>query len=127
MKISQTLKAGLYSGIIAAVINNLYGIIYKNVTGIKADIINPVSISLSSILPLVIAGLVFYLLASKLKNGSFIFSVTSIVLGLLSLYSSFQPVLPDGTAVPQGFALLSAPMHIVAAICAAVGIPKFSQ
>lgn len=127
MKISQTLKAGLYSGLIAAVINNLYGFIYKTVTGIQAAIINPVSISLSSILPLVIAGLVFYFLASKLKNGATVFSIASIVLGVLSLYSSFQPVLPDGSAVPQGFALLTAPMHIVAALCAAIGIPKFSK
>jgi hypothetical protein len=127
MKISQTLKAGLYSGLIAAVINNLYGFIYKTVTDIQAAIINPVSISLSSILPLVIAGPVFYFLASKLKKGAAIFSIASIVLGFLSLYSSFQPVLPDGSAVPQGFVLLTAPMHIVAAICAAIGIPKFSK
>ncbi|MBX9782149.1 MAG: hypothetical protein K2X48_02545 [Chitinophagaceae bacterium] len=129
MKIQFTsvLKAALASGAIAAVLNLIYLFAYKAATGINAPVINTGSVTGASIVPLLVAGVVFFFLAGKLKNGKTIYTVMAIVLGLLSLGGSFQSQLPDGSAAPGGFALLTAPMHLIAAAAAAFGIPYFTN
>ena len=56
-----------------------------------------------------------------------IFVVISAVFTIVSLYGTVQPVLPDGTPAPDGFTLLTMPMHLIAGAVAIWGIPKFSK
>lgn len=124
--IGTALKAALAAGVVAAVFNLVYYFIYTSAVGIGPSPINPVTTAASSVIPLLIAGVVYYFVGGKLKNGNTIFTILSIVLGLLSLVSSFQTQMPDGTTAPEGFALLSGPMHLIAAAAAAFGIPYFA-
>lgn len=124
--IGTALKAALAAGVAAAVLNLVYYFVYTAAIGIGPSPINPVSTISASIAPLLVAGVVYFFLAGKVNNGKIIFTVVAIVLGLLSLWSSFQTQLPDGTTAPEGFAILSAGMHIIAAAAAAFGIPYFA-
>lgn len=125
--IGTALKAALAAGVVAAVLNLVYYFIYTAAIGIGPSPINPVSTIGASIVPLIVAGVLYFFIAGKLKNGKTIFTIVTVVLGLLSLASSFQTQLPDGTTAPEGFAVLSAPMHIIAAAAAAFGIPYFAN
>ena len=123
--IGTALKAALAAGVVAALLNLVYYFIYTSAVGIGPSPINPVTTIGASVLPLLVAGVVYFFVGGKLKNGNTIFTIGAIVLGLLSLVSSFQTQLPDGTTAPEGFAILSGPMHLIAAIAAAFGIPFF--
>lgn len=125
--IGTALKAAVAAGVVAAVLNLVYYFIYTSAIGIGPSPITPVTTTASSLVPLLIAGILFFFLAKKLNNGTTIFTLVVVVLGLLSLYSSFQTQLPDGTTAPEGFAALSAPMHLIAAAAAAFGIPYFAN
>jgi hypothetical protein len=125
--IGSALKAALAAGVLASALNLVYYFIYTSAVGIGPSPINPVTTAVSSVIPLLLAGILFYVLAKKVKNGKTIFVVVAVVLGLLSLFSSFQTQLPDGTTAPEGFAALSAPMHLIAAAAAAFGIPWFTN
>ncbi len=123
----NALKAGAISGVASLVLNNIWNVIIVKTTGVVAPIITPVSISMSSFLTAVIGGLVFWGLAKFLDKASLIFVVLAAILGVLSCYGNIQPTLPDGSVTPDGFALLTIPMHLIAAAVAAYVIPKYSK
>jgi hypothetical protein len=125
--IGTALKAALVAGIITAAVNLAYYFIYTSAVGIGPSPINAGSTTGASIMPLLLAGVVYFFVAGKLKNGKSIFTILALVLGLLSLWSAFQTQLPDGTTAPEGFAALSAPMHLIATAAAAFGIPYFAN
>ncbi len=126
--IKQALKGALISGAIALVLNQIWNFIALHFLNAVAPA-GPwtLMVCFSSVLPLLLAGLVYFALEKYTNNGAKIFTAVAIVLTLLSIYPSFQPIMPDGTAAPQNFALLSVPMHFVAGLAAAFGIPRFSQ
>ena len=126
--ITQALKGALISGVIALVLNQIWNFIALHFLGSVAPA-GPWAfmVGFSSVFPLLIAGLVYFLLEKYTGNGDKIFVILSVVLTVLSTYSNFQPVLPDGTTTPQGFALLTVPMHFIAGFAAAFGIPRFSK
>ena len=126
--ITQALKGALISGVIALVVNQTWNFIATHFLNIAAPA-GPwaIMICVSSVVPLLIAGLLYFALEKYTNNGATIFTVVAVVLTVLSIYQSFQPVMPDGTATPEHFALLSVPMHFVAGLLAAFGIPRFSK
>ncbi len=126
--ITQTLKAALTSGVIALVLNQIWNFIALNYLNAMAPA-GPwtVLVCTSSIIPLLLAGVVYFLLEKYTSKGSLIFTITALILTVLSIYPNLQATLPDGTAAPQNFALLSIPMHFIAGLAAAFGIPHFSK
>ncbi len=126
--ITQALKGALISGVIALVFNQIWSFIALHFLGSVAPA-GPwaIMVAVSSIAPLLLAAVVYFLLEKYTSNGSKIFTALCIVLAVLSVYGNFQPVLPDGTATPQGFAILTLPMHFAAGLAAAFGIPRFSK
>ena len=126
--LSKSLLAGVIAGVIAAVINNVYGFAYTAVTGNSHPLINPVSITLASLIPLLIAGLGYWLVARFMPaRATLIFVAGTLVLAALSLGSSFGGQLPDGSTAPAWFPALSAPMHIVAGLVGAFGVPRLAD
>ncbi len=126
--IKQVLKGALISGAIALVLNQIWNIIALNFLGA----VSPpgpwtVMVSFSSVFPLLLAGIVYFALEKYTVSGTKIFVGIAIVLTILSCYPNFQPLLPDGTAAPQNFALLTVPMHFVAGLAAAICIPRLSK
>ena len=126
--ITQALKGALISGVIALVVNQIWSFSALHFLGAVAPA-GPwaIMVGVSSVAPLLFAAVVYFLLEKYTNSGAKIFAAISILLTVLSIYSNFQPVLPDGTATPQGFALLTVPMHFVAGLAAAFGIPRFSK
>jgi Family of unknown function (DUF6069) len=124
--IVQSLKGGLIAGVIAAAGNSAWNFIAQAM-GSVAPPNFAVAVVMASIVPLVLGGVFYFLLAKFTAKGKMIFLIVSGVFTLLSLYSPMQPVMPDGTATPEGFALLALPMHIIAGGAAMWGIPKFAK
>ena len=116
LNIKQSLFAGLLAGITAAVINAVLFFIFHG-AGVIDDTIYPqpnqpmtvMPVIMASIIPAIIASLVFFLLEKFTNNGFKIFAIVSLVLMLLSLYSPFG-VIPG---VTTGYALVLCVMHIV--------------
>ncbi len=126
--ITQTLKAALTSGVIALVLNQIWNFIALNYLNAMAPA-GPwiILVGTSSVIPLLLAGVVYFLLEKYTSKGSLIFIITALILTVFSIYPNLQTTLPDGTAAPQNFALLSIPMHFIAGLAAAFGIPHFSK
>lgn len=116
LNIKQSLVAGLLTGIISATINSILFLIFHG-AGVISDTIYPqpdmpmtiVPVIMASIIPSLIGSLIFFLFEKFTNKGYKIFSIVSIVLMVLSLYSPFT-VIPG---VTTGYALVLCVMHIV--------------
>ena len=123
----QALKGGFIAGIIAAGANNLWTLI-ANVLGatIPPSFVFPVTVS--SILPLVIGAVIYFLLMRFAPKPTLIWIVLSLGFTLVSFVPVFNtPQLPDGTTLDSTFPLLVGPMHAISGILAIWAIPKFSK
>lgn len=123
---TQAIKGGLISGVVAAPLNLTWNLIAPSLGSVPPPNFM-IAVAVSSILPLLIGAILYFLLVKYSKNGRMIFLVVSAVFTIVSLYGTIQPTMPDGTAAPQGFALLTIPMHLIAGAVAMWGIPKFSN
>jgi len=126
--ITQALKGAAISAAIAVVLNHIWNQIATNVLSAQS-VPGPwlLMLTLSSIIPLLLGGLVYFLLEKYTSNGTKIFIGLALVLTVFSIFGNFKPTLPDGTPTPYHFALLTVPMHFIAGLSAALGIPKFSK
>ena len=122
----QSLKGGFISGVITAPINLAWYFIALSLGSIAPPHFST-NVIFSSIIPLLIGAILYFSLAKFLKNGKMIFLIISGVFTLASLYGTMQPTMPDGTVTPEGFTLLTLPMHLIAGGIAMWGIPKFSK
>jgi hypothetical protein len=123
----QALKGGFIAGIIAAGANNLWTLI-ANVLGatIPSSFVFPVTVS--SIFPLVIGAVIYFLLMRFAPKPTLIWIVLSLGFTLVSFVPVFNtPQLPDGTTLDSTFPLLVGPMHAISGVLAIWAIPKFSK
>ncbi len=119
LTLKQSLLAGLFAGLAAAVINAVLFLIFRG-TGVITDSIyvkpkeplTIVPVIMASIVPLVIGSFLFYLVERFTASGLKIFTVVALVLTAISLISPFT-VIPG---VTTGYALVLCLMHIVAAL-----------
>ena len=112
----QVMMAGITAAGVAAVINALLFYIFHAMGLITDDIfVQPnqpmtvVSIIMASIVPALIASLVFFLFEKYTQNGFRIFSIVTIILMLLSLAGPFTGI-PN---VTTKYALSLSLMHFV--------------
>lgn len=126
MTFKQTFLGSLIAGAGTAVVNHLWKLIYENMSGYSIpEIVHAVGVTMSSFIPLIIAGIVFFFLQRLGNKGRVAYTVGTIVLALLSLYGTFNQPMPDGSATPMQFTLLTLPMHLVAMV-GALMIPKLA-
>lgn len=117
---------GLIAGIVTAIVNNIYSLIYTSMTTFAIyTIINPISITLASIIPMVVAAIIYFGLNRFSTKALLIFSVGTVFFTLISLSGPLGNQLPDGTPIPAGFAALTIPMHVFAGVFAVICIPRF--
>lgn len=110
------LIGGLIAGILAAIVNNLYSYLYTAFTGVSVpEVINFGSVTGASILPAMVASLIYFALSRISGRATLIFAVIGVVFTLLSFGGPLQDQLPDGSLAPEGFAGLTLPMHIISA------------
>lgn len=114
----QIMGAILFAALSSAVINAIIFFIFRGLGIFDETIIDPsskatltiVPVLISSIIPSIIAGLVFFLFEKYSKNGFKFFTILSIILVLLSLMSPFK--IPN---VAMGFVVGLNLMHLVVA------------
>ena len=113
---SESLKAGLWAGLAAAVANAaLYFMLHA--AGVIADAIpvkpnqplTVVPVLFASLIPALVAAVVFFGIEKYTQNGFRIFTIVAVVLGALSMASPFT--IPGITV---GYALVLCLMHVVA-------------
>ncbi|MFW6329839.1 MAG: hypothetical protein ACOC28_07045, partial [Alkalispirochaetaceae bacterium] len=98
----------LIAAVGAAILNNLYSMVYTAVTGVSIpDVINAFSVTLFSAVPVILGGLV-YLLASRfsVKIANIGLAVGTVVLFVLLTIPSFGETVtsPAGSQpAPEGF------------------------
>jgi hypothetical protein len=116
--LKQIMTAALAAGSTAACINSVLFFLFRALSIITADVfvqanqpLTVVPVLLFSIVPSLVAGVVFYLLCRYTPNGFRIFSIVAIVLLLLSFANPFMGI--PGIPVAMGLALNF--MHIVVA------------
>ena len=123
----RVLKAGLIAAFMGVGINNIWSLI----AGFFGATVPPafaISVTVSSLLPVVVASLIYFVLARYLPKGQLIFTVLGVGFLMFSFYPVFNnPRLPDGTMMDDTFPLLVAPMHVFSGILALYGIPKWSR
>jgi hypothetical protein len=110
-------RAALQGGLIAAGVNiawHFAAVFTLHITGLPNGF--AIAVVLSSVLPLLLGSVVYVLLMNNFFKGKLLFYILSIAFAIFSIFPSFQPVLSDGTLAPANFALLTVPMHFVAAV-----------
>lgn len=116
LNFKQVMMAGLSAAGVSVIINVILFFLFKGIGWITDDIfIQPnqpltvVPVIISSIVPTLVASLVFFLFEKYTQNGFRIFSIITIILMLLSLVMPFEGI-PN---VSTKYALALVPMHLV--------------
>ena len=116
LSFKQSIIAGLWAAIAALVINAILFFIY-HATGVITDtifvrpntILTVTPVIISSIIPSLIASMVFFLFEKYTQKGFKIFTIVSIALLILSFLSPFMSI----PGVPVAYALALDTMHVV--------------
>lgn len=116
LNFKQSMIAGLMAAVAATVVNAILFFIF-HATGILVDTIfiqpnqalTVVPIIISSIMPTLIATLVFYLLERYTKNGWKIFKIIALVLMVITFVNPFMGI----QGVTVGYAVVLDLMHVV--------------
>ena len=118
-RLATLLTTGLFSGIIAALLNLIYMYLHELVTSFSIpEIINIGSVSIASLIPGIISGIYYFMLRRVMtdKNAFLTFLATLAVVAVVSLLGPLSSELPDGTITPEGFSSLTIPMHVIAVL-----------
>lgn len=125
---NKLIVRGLITGIIAAVLNNAYAIIYMEVTNfLPPTEINALSISMATFLAAILATFVYFGLTVYSSYPNIAYIVGGIFFLGVSLLAPMSKTLPDGTFTPEGFAGLAVPMHIISGLLILLIIPYFKD
>ncbi len=126
--LSASLKAALWASLFGAIGNSIWNLILQQVftyTNLPEGF--TFAIIISSFLPVLLSGVIFYLLIRFLPNkGLFIYYALGIAFMVFSNIPAWGSTLPDGKPMPENFALLVVPMHFISGILALYFIPKKS-
>ena len=119
LNFKQAMIAGITAAAVSTIINAVLFFIFHALGWITDDIfvqpdqpLTVVSVIIASIVPSLIASLVFFLFEKYTQNGFKIFSIVTIILMLLSLAGPFTGI-PNVTTT---YALSLSPMHFVVAL-----------
>jgi len=127
IRFGRVMKAGAIAGFFGMGINNIWSMVAA-LLGATIPPAFALSVTVSSLLPAIVAALVYFVLARYLANGHRVFLAVGVVILLLSLIPIFSVAeLPDGTVPDDTFPLLVAPMHVFSGVLALYGIPKWSS
>ncbi len=124
--LNQFLIAGAWAGLTATVINNIYSFIYTSVTGFSASgAVNVFTVTLASFIPLILAGLVYYLLARNTAKPTIYFIILAVLLTMVSERLRVFAIYFYDYAVPVDFYGLVIPMNYMAGAIAVIVIPWY--
>jgi hypothetical protein len=125
INLDRCVLAGLFTGIVAALVAVVFDVIYRNATGLY-DYGLAMPVSLFMVFPFLnlIAGGIYYLFLNQLRRGAalfiFLMLLCMLVLALFTAYSGSK-----GTHSKHEFRDLIIGMEIIQGILGAVLIPFF--
>jgi hypothetical protein len=123
----QTFLGSLIAGAGAALGNFAWHGIHGAVSGFSLPaVINVGSLTGASFMPMIVAGIGFFIAQRWIPKGQLVYVITTVILTLVSTMGNFAPTLPDGTPMPAGFAMHTVPMHFISGAMALL-IPRFSK
>jgi hypothetical protein len=123
------IKAAFKVGIMASVVNILWFIAAKIILLIDYPSVKWYFVLVATMLPILLAGVVYYLLYSATsRHHRILFIIGCIAVIILTLFGGpLSPVLPDGSPSTRDFQVLTIPMHCVAGFMAAFMIPAWNH
>jgi hypothetical protein len=122
------IKAAFKVGIIAAVINLIWFIAARIMFLIDYPSVKWYFVLIATMLPVLLGGVVYYLLYSATRHHRILFVIGCLVLLVCSLLAGpLAPMLPDGSPSTRDFIILTVPMHIVAAGMTAFVLPVWNH
>ncbi len=99
LNFKQSIKAGLFAAITAAIVNALLFFIFQAVGVFTNDIeiqpgqaLSVIPVLISSIMPSIVGSMVFFMIEKYSSNGFKIFGVLTLVLVLLSFLNPFLKI-----------------------------------
>lgn len=127
LSIVQALKRGAIAGLIGAVLNNLWRLL-ANALGATIPPGFVVPVTFSSLIPVLIGSIIFFLPIRFNAKEKLIWYVVSIGFTLFSFFLVFGTTpLPDGYQLDDTFPLIVGPMHAISGPLAVWGIPKWAK
>jgi len=120
------MKAGLLAGLVAAVLNNLLYIIIINIVGKTWVLAVAVSILVASLIPNLLAALLYFGLSRLTHRARHILTIAVGIFVLISIlpHLGIGPAPSSALEVlPEGFELVTIPLHIVFGLTAITLIP----
>ena len=124
--LSRYLTAGLLTGLIAGVINIITYLILIGLGGFAWDLLTVASIAVASLVPSLLGALVLFGLSRFLKKPRIWFSLVVVVLVMVSVLPHLgigPPPSPALAALPEGFDLMTIPLHFTAGLLAIFILP----
>ncbi len=124
--LGRYLRAGLIAGAAAAVLNIILYFVIIRIGGHQGDVLTVVSISVASLLPNLIAALAYFGLARITRWARPLLSLGVVVFVLVSVLPHLgigPPPSPALDALPEGFDLVTIPLHIVFGLTAIFVMP----
>ena len=124
--LAKYLIAGLIAGLISAVLNNIIYLIMISVEGYDWLPVIAVSILLASFLPNIVAALLYFLLSAINRRARLIltFGIVAFVLISVLPHLGIGPApSPALAALPEGFDLVTIPLHLVFGLTAIFLMP----
>lgn len=115
----------------AAIINNLYSVIYTAITGFSIpEVINAGSITMLSVLPVLIGGLVYWGISRlSLRMANIVLAAGTIALFIVFTIPTFGETIQapgmDPTPTPEGFVGLSLGLHFAGPILLLALVPRW--
>jgi hypothetical protein len=126
--LADCMVGGLVASIASIVLNNAYFAIYPSVTGFsRPEIIHVMGIVGASTVPTLIGALLYWGMSRVTGKASIISRIVGGLFAVVSCANAFGDQLPDGTAMPVGFAGLTVPMHLLTGLLAIVITPWWAN
>ncbi len=123
----KALRGGAIAGLLGVGLNNIWSLV-ANALGATIPPGFALATTVSSLFPVVVASVIYFLLVRFSEKGYLLWLAVSIAFTLFSFYPVFTTTqLPDGTIVDETFPLLAAPMHVISGFLAVWGIPRWSK
>ena len=120
--------AGLAAGLVGVLLNNFYSYLYTALTGFALpELIHVGTITLASFFSCLFGSIAYFGLTKVTKHPRIAFMFIGGIVTLVSLAGPLTATMPDGSAVPDGFAGLTIPMHLISGISAIMIIPFFAH
>ncbi len=123
---ADAIKGGIVAALVAVIFNNVWAVVCQTQIRVVTELVNLLTITISTVVPILLAGVFYWWLNTKSNKFETIYKWVIVLLTLVSLVGPLQTTLPDGSVTPEGFPILTIPMHIIAGACAWFFVPRYS-